>query len=105
MHCPVQVWPLQTPVVASHLQLGSLAGQAQASGGGAPPPPVDPHLQWGSPARQVQAAMGVPPLPVVPPPVVLPPPVVTGPELQPPPPHEMLQIWPAGHSVSGLPAL
>src|SRR5437868_13712636 len=48
-HCPAQVWPEQFPF-ASHLQLGSVAGQAQTivpvdgSGGVVPPdaPPVEP---------------------------------------------------------------
>src|SRR6185436_8192049 len=108
MHCPVQVWPLQTPVIGSHLQLGSLAGQAQAASGGGVPSPASGHLQLGSPAGQVQAAMGLPGvLPVLPPLVPgsllpVPPGVVTGVELQPQPSHEMLQAWPAGQSESTL---
>jgi len=82
-HCPAQVWPEQFPF-ASHLQLGSVVGQAQivvelvpvdGSGGGVPvdEPPVEP------------------------PPVVVMPPVE-----HPQPPQLTWHICPVGQSASAL---
>ena len=82
-HWPVQVWPLQFPF-ASQVQLGSLAGQAQAL-------PVDePPVLPGAPP----VLGGVLPAPV--------PPVVVPAEPQPQPLQVMLQAWPLGQSESAL---
>ena len=86
-HWPVHVCPLQLPF-ASHMQLGSVAGQAHGGTGGTlvPPMPV------------VGSGGGVPVL-------VLPvPPLVVGvpPPPQPQPLHDTWHIWPVGQSVSTL---
>ena len=82
-HCPVQVWPEQFPF-ASHLQLGSVVGQAQVGGeGGTEVPPSAAGVGDGMFVPAVPPApVPVPPLPV---PVLVPPVVVMPPALQPQP--------------------
>jgi hypothetical protein len=82
-HCPVHVWPLQFPL-ASHMQDGSLVGQAQIGVGGTLVP-VDGSGE----------VMFVPPVDV-------PPPVVVPPALQPQPEHVTSHTWPVGQSVLAL---
>ena len=99
-HCPVQVWPEQFPF-ASHLQVGSVAGQAQVGGGGGTLVPPS-AVAVGSGGVVFVPPDGAPPVDGVPPPVEPPPVVVVPPALQPQPPHVTWHICPVGQSVSAL---
>src|SRR5437773_6370683 len=71
-HCPVQVCPEQFPF-ASHLQVGSVAGQAQVGGaGGTLVPPSAVAVGSGGVVFDEPLADGAPPV-GVPPPVEPPP--------------------------------
>jgi hypothetical protein len=96
-HWPVHVWPVQTPD-ASHVQLGSVAGQAQIGGGGGTLVPPSAVVGSGGvvDGPPVDGAPVPVPVPVVPPPVVMPP------ALQPQPPQLTEHIWPVGQSASAL---
>jgi hypothetical protein len=91
-HCPVHVWPEQLPF-ASHLQVGSVAGQAQVGGVGGtlvPPSTAGVGAGWFVPFEPVD---GAPPVVVVPPsaepPPVEPPPVVVVPPATQPQPLQL----------------